>query len=132
VIVAATTDAIRVGFRRTSINRMCLETKKVAPTEWARASSASLEFDQQRGRRLLFFDNGRAASATSATNGAFLADFGLLDAVFSFHAALEGHWTDLRHDLRVRRARGGNRAVTAGSLYDVVLISQCWDGASND
>jgi hypothetical protein len=29
--------------------------------------------------------------ATGATNSAFLADFSLLDAVFSFHATLEGH-----------------------------------------
>ena len=90
-------------------------------------------FQLGRNERPLFLlDNGRAAGATSATNGAFLANFGLLDAVFSFHAALEGHWTDLRHHFRVRWARSGDRAVTAGPLYDVVLISHCWEGASND
>ena len=72
----------------------------------------------RQGRRLLLFDNGRAA----ATNSAFLADFGLLDAVFSFHAGLEGHRTDLRHDFLVRRTCGGNRALMARTLYDVVLI----------
>ena len=39
----------------------------------------------------------------SATDSAFLADFGLLDAVFRFHAARERQRTDLRHDFLVRR-----------------------------
>jgi hypothetical protein len=44
------------------------------------ATFSMSEFDQERGRRLLLFDNGRAAATT---NCAFIADFGLFDAVFS-------------------------------------------------
>jgi hypothetical protein len=78
---------------------------------------------------LLLFDNGRAAATTDCP---FLADFGLLDAIFGFHAALESHRTDLCYDLLVRRACGGNRALAARTLHDIVLIGQCWGGASDD
>ena len=78
---------------------------------------------------LFLFDDSRAAGAAYGT---FVADLGLLDAIFSLYAARESHRTDLRDNFRVRRACRGNRAVTARSLHDVVLISQCWCGVSND
>jgi len=85
--------------------------------------------DQEPSRRLLLLDDGGGAGAT---NGALVADFGLLDAVFSFHAARESHRADLGHDFPVGGSSSGNRAVTAWPLYDVVFLGHCRGGASDD
>ena len=78
---------------------------------------------------LLLLDNSRAAATTDRP---FVADLGLLDAIFGFHAALESHRTDLRYDLLIRRACCRNRALMARALHDIVLIGQCWGAASDD
>jgi hypothetical protein len=95
-----------------------LKPEKSRRVKWARPSRCQQNSIRNEAR-LLLFNNGRAAATA---NCAFIADSGLFDAVFSFHASFEGHRTDLRHDFLVRRTCGGDRALMARTLHDIVLI----------